>query len=94
MKRLRIPTFDELQTALGDLVEWYAHSNIQDIEEYVVKLRAQNPGIAPDDLARKIVRRKALKCVSSAPQPECLASSRCPSRFQQISLRVGASRSS
>ena len=62
MKRLRIPTFDELQTALGDLVEWYAHSNIQDIEEYVVKLRAQNPGLAPDDLARKIVRRKALKC--------------------------------
>lgn len=62
MKRLWLPSAEELQTALVDLVEWYADSNIQDIEEYVVKLRAQNPGIGPDDLARKIVRRKAVKC--------------------------------
>ena len=62
MKRLRLPSAEELQTALSGLVEWYAQSNIQDIEEYVVKLRAQNSGIGPDDLARRIVRRKALKC--------------------------------
>jgi len=62
MKRLRIPTHDELQKALGDLVDWFVHSKAEDIQEYVAKLRAQNPDVAPDDLARKIVRRKALKC--------------------------------
>ncbi|MGB3425704.1 MAG: EcsC family protein [Castellaniella sp.] len=62
MKRLKIPTTEEMQTALQDLVSWYSHSNIQDIEEYVVKLRSQNPGITDDDLAKKIVNRKAWKC--------------------------------
>lgn len=58
---LRIPSKDEIRAALIDLIEGYAYSNIKEIEEYVKKLRAQNPGIMPDDLARKIVRHKALK---------------------------------
>jgi hypothetical protein len=62
VKRLRIPTKAELEQALGALIDWFAETDVQDIEEYVVKLRAQNPGITDDDLARKIVRRKSLKC--------------------------------
>lgn len=62
MKRLRIPSKAELEVALGQLLDWFAATDIQHIEEYVVNLRAQNPGISDDDLARKIVRRKSMKC--------------------------------
>jgi hypothetical protein len=62
MNRLRIPNKAELEAALGALVDWFAETDVQDIDEYVVKLRAQNPGITDDDLAHKIVRRKSLKC--------------------------------
>lgn len=62
MKRLKFPTSEELQESLSELVDWYAKSNVQDIEEYVLKLRAQNPGISNLELAKKVVRRKSLKC--------------------------------
>lgn len=60
MRRMRFPT-DELLEALNSLVEWFAETDEQVIEQYVEKLRAQNPNISDDDLARKIVSRKALK---------------------------------
>ncbi|MFQ5918113.1 MAG: hypothetical protein ACE5I0_09930 [Candidatus Binatia bacterium] len=53
-----------LQKRLADLamvLERVAIGDLPVITEYVDKLREQNPGISNDDLARKIVRRKAIK---------------------------------
>lgn len=47
--------------ALEGIIDWFIHADHQNIRGYVSKLREQNPGISDDDLASKIVRRKALK---------------------------------
>jgi len=62
MRRLRIPSTDELQESLHSLVERFTETYAQVIDQYVEKLRTQNPGICDDDLAKKIISRKALKC--------------------------------
>jgi hypothetical protein len=62
MKRLRIPTTAELQTSLNTVVDCFIQTDPEVVEQYVEKLRSQNPGISNDDLARKIVSRKAFKC--------------------------------
>lgn len=51
----------EKRNALEKLIDWMIESGQQDINEYVEKLRSQNPGISPDKLAKKIVRRKSIK---------------------------------
>jgi hypothetical protein len=56
-----MPTRAELEQAFGALVDWFSRTDSHVIEEYVAKLRAQNPGITDDDLAWKIVRRKSFK---------------------------------
>jgi len=53
-----------LQRLLADLanvVEGFIIGDLPGITAYVSKLRQQNPGITDNELARKIVRRKALK---------------------------------
>jgi hypothetical protein len=43
------------------VIGWVASHKPQNIRSYVDNLRTQNSGISNDDLARKIVKRKALK---------------------------------
>ena len=52
---------EKKRNALEKLIDWMIEIGQQDIEEYVNKLRSQNPGISSDDLAKKIVRRKSIK---------------------------------
>ncbi len=52
---------EEKQYALAKIIDWMTEVNPETVETYVTKLRDQNPGIDPDDLARKIVRRKSFK---------------------------------
>lgn len=46
---------------LTKLVDWMVEKGQQGVNEYVDKLRAQNPGISDDALAKKIVSRKSMK---------------------------------
>lgn len=52
---------EDKQNALAKLVDWAASSDPDKVAGYVGKLRDRNPGISEDDLAKKIVRRKAFK---------------------------------
>jgi len=52
---------EETRGALVKCVDWMISNASGAIEGYVDKLKAQNPGISDDDLARKIVSRKAFK---------------------------------
>ena len=52
---------EKKKNALEKLVDWMIETGQQDIDEYVNKLKSQNPGISNDDLAKKIVRRKSMK---------------------------------
>jgi hypothetical protein len=58
---IRVPTLAELEDGLGALIDWFTQTDSHVIEDYITKLRAQNPGITNDDLAWKIVRRKSFK---------------------------------
>ena len=51
----------ERSFALAKIIEWISKVNPSQVQAYVDKLRSQNPGISSDDLAKKIVGRKALK---------------------------------
>jgi hypothetical protein len=48
-------------SALQKVFDLVVNVDATSIRSYVEKLREQNPGISPDDLAAKIVSRKALK---------------------------------
>jgi hypothetical protein len=50
-----------LVRGLDAVIGWVASHKPENIRAYVDNLRAQNPGISNDDLARKIVKRKAFK---------------------------------
>jgi hypothetical protein len=52
---------EDKQKALEVIIDWFLHADHESICRYVSTLRRQNPGISDDELARKIVRRKALK---------------------------------
>jgi hypothetical protein len=52
---------DSKRTYLQKLIDWTVSAGSDDVRAYVQKLRRQNPGISDDDLARKIVGRKAFK---------------------------------
>jgi len=52
---------EKKRNALEKIIDWMIETGQQDIDEYVNKLRSQNPGISADDLAKKIVRRKSIK---------------------------------
>lgn len=62
MRRLRIPSHDDLQTTLAAVIDWYTETDPDAVDQYVEKLRSQNPELSDDDLAEKIVSRKAMKC--------------------------------
>jgi hypothetical protein len=47
--------------ALEKVIDWIIDTDPIAIESYVDKLREQNPGIRDDELAKKIVSRKAIK---------------------------------
>lgn len=49
------------QDALEAIIDWFVGVDHENIRGYVAKLRAQNPGITDDALARKVVGRKSLK---------------------------------
>jgi hypothetical protein len=52
---------DEKVGAFGKFMDWVVSAQPTRVAAYVNKLRSQNPGIADDALARKIVHRKAFK---------------------------------
>jgi len=52
---------EKKQNALEKITDWMIETGQQDIDQYVNKLKSQNPGISNDDLAKKIVRRKSIK---------------------------------
>jgi len=52
---------EKKRNALEKLIDWMIETGQQDIDEYVEKLKSQNPGITSDNLAKKIVRRKSMK---------------------------------
>ena len=52
---------DEKEGALARFMNWVVSTDPVQVKAYVDKLRDQNKGISDDDLARKIVRRKAFK---------------------------------
>jgi hypothetical protein len=52
---------EDKQKALERIIDWFLCADHESIRGYVSKLRSQNPGIGDDNLARKIVRRKAVK---------------------------------
>lgn len=47
---------------LRKAIDWVITTDSSKIKAYVDKLRDQNPGISNDALAKKIVKRKSLKC--------------------------------
>lgn len=51
----------EKSGALAKLIDWMIESGQQGVNEYVEKLRSQNPGISDEALAQKIVSRKSAK---------------------------------
>lgn len=52
---------DEKRNALQKIFDWVIDVDAVHIQQYVEKLKSQNNGISDDDLARKVVSRKALK---------------------------------
>lgn len=52
---------DEKVNALARLMDWVVSNDQEKVKAYVDKLRSQNAGISADNLANKIVSRKALK---------------------------------
>jgi EcsC protein family len=58
---LSMPTREDLEQAFHSLIDWFSQPDAKVIDDYVAKLRAQNPGITDDELAWKIVHRKSLK---------------------------------
>jgi hypothetical protein len=52
---------EDKQEALDIIINWFLNADHESICGYVSKLRSQNLGISDDDLASKIVRRKAFK---------------------------------
>lgn len=58
----RLPTSQELEQSLHSVVDWLTDADPLAIEEYVNKLRNQNPHLPDAELAKKVVSRKALKC--------------------------------
>ncbi|WP_153304374.1 EcsC family protein [Desulfosudis oleivorans] len=52
---------EKKSNALDKLIGWAIEAGQQDIDQYVEKLRSQNPGISREALAKKIVRRKSVK---------------------------------
>lgn len=61
LKRRDLASDEDKQKALELIIDWFLRADHGRIHAYVSKLRSQNPGISDDDLARKIVRRKAIK---------------------------------
>jgi EcsC family protein len=55
------PNKDEKQYTLAKIIDWVTKIDPVQVEDYVNKLRSQNPGISDDALARKIIRRKSFK---------------------------------
>lgn len=56
-----LPISDDKIGALEKINDWIIDIDPIEISFYIDKLRMQNPGITDDELARKIVSRKAIK---------------------------------
>lgn len=52
---------EDKRNALQKIFDWVINVDAKDIEQYIEKLRSQNPGITDDALAAKIVSRKSMK---------------------------------
>jgi hypothetical protein len=58
---ITLPSKEELQSTLEKVFDNVILTDKEIIVEYVDKLRELNPGILPDNLAKKIVNRKSFK---------------------------------
>lgn len=56
-----LPSQEERQNVLEQVIDHVISTDFTSIENYVDKLRKQNPGISCDRLAKKITSRKAIK---------------------------------
>lgn len=52
---------DKKESALARFIDWVVSTDPAQVKAYVDKLRSQSEGITDDDLAKKIVSRKAFK---------------------------------
>lgn len=61
MKNVSLPSKEDLENALGTVMDYVLSTDSVKIESYIDKLRKQNPGISSDDLAKKVLHRKSIK---------------------------------
>lgn len=61
MKKIELPSKEELQKCLETVMDYVISTDSAAIEAYVNKLYEQNPGISCDELAKKILHRKSIK---------------------------------
>lgn len=61
MSKKRLASSEDKRNALQKIIDWAVTTNPDNIKNYVEKLRQQNPGISKDNLAKKIMSRKAFK---------------------------------
>jgi len=61
METVKLPSKEELQKALEDIMDYVLATDSVAIEAYVNKLREQNSDISNDELAQKILQRKSMK---------------------------------
>lgn len=61
MNKFKLPSGEDLQNGLSQVMDFVVSSDHVKIEAYVDKLIQQNPGISQDALAKKILNRKSFK---------------------------------
>ena len=61
MSKLKLPSSEDLQNGLSQVLDFVISTDHVKIESYVAKLAMQNPGISQDALAKKILNRKSFK---------------------------------
>lgn len=61
MKKIELPSKEELQKGLESVMDYVISTDSVSIENYVNKLYEQNPGISSDELAKKVLHRKSIK---------------------------------
>lgn len=61
MESIKLPSKEELQKGLENVMDYVISTDYIAIEAYVDKLREQNTNISSNELAKKILNRKAMK---------------------------------
>lgn len=60
-QKIKAPTSAELQQSLEKVMDCVISTDSASIKEYVDRIGRQNPGISSDELAKKVLSRKAMK---------------------------------